>query len=297
MSDSIQQIRTDLNAIDARLRAFENAPTIPFKFGFVSHGDQLDLVKQFGTSRASVSFWPGGARSMESVFAHGIEILPSIKREAQDGKPAMSPLKSQSEIDAEKSRHLDDITIYKKHGVKIVELGNEIDIPRYWSGTVEQFAPDYARHIAPLYRSSGIAIIFGGPQVKADNWQPFIASLANAGQIYPTDRFAIHPYRGDAVAHFDFLTKSVESAQKALPNKINLNRFDITECGLQRGGTHEARRDELEKLLAGYVARGFTGSIYGYRIMETDRHESVMSAFDKFKKETIYAPTWRKFAS
>lgn len=290
-----------LESLDARVRALEakvfpQAPAIPFKFGFVAHADQLDLVKAFPATRARVSFWPGGAASMESVFGQGIEILPSIKREAKDGKPAMGPLEG-AEIDAEKAKHRTDIKVFNRHGIKIIELGNEIDIPRYWSGTVEQFGNEYARHIAPLYHSAGISIIWSGPQVSAAKWTVYVESLALSGQIYPNDRFSIHPYRDTTVAHFDFLDKSVEAAKNALPGKISLNRFDITECGLQRGGSPEARNAELDKMLSEYVRRQFTGSLYGYRIMETERAESVLSPFDKYREETIYAPTWRKYAA
>lgn len=296
MPDSIEKIRDDLNALDARLRVFENVPH-KVTFGWVCHDtkEQLDCVIAIGGKRVRLSGWPGGAsEAFKNAVNTALIVLPRVQRERQGDKPGLEPLLMADAIAAERARHKRDISFYSANDITRIEFGNEWDLARYWNGPIDRVASTYGVHILPDYFAAGIEVTLALP-LNPKNVGPFLQNFKATDTLRFIKRYSMHPYQGTGAAHIQRAKDILAAARVVIPS-LTLNDIDASEFGLQRGGNDNDFMSEIKIAFDWYVSMKYTGELDGYRISVTDRHESKRAPFKDGQKTSTF-DKWKQLVS
>lgn len=299
LSESVVSIRAISKSLNKLANNLTDTTPYKLKLGYVANASEVKLVKQIGATYARVQGWPGGANDIIEAFAHGIEVAIRIAREyiPNTTSRALEPLTTDAMRNVMIGKITADIAVYKAHGVKQIILGNEPDgkrnsQPRYWTGAIDRFGTDWARHIAPLVRAAGIRVGFGLP-IFATATAKFAADLVSSGAYKSGDFFAANVYGVNAQDHHSRKSNHI-AALMGIPTFNPVTDFEISEAGLQRGGPADAWLAEMKTTIDIYRSTKFPGAVSIYRIDENG--EAPFAPF----KDGVATPnleTWKAIAA
>lgn len=307
LSESVARIRAESKALNKLANGLPDIAAYKLKLGYVSSANEVSLVKQIGATYARIQSWPGGAKSIfdDGAFKHGIEVAIRIAREYKPNTTsvALEPLKTDAQRSEMIAKVNADLAIYKTQGVKSIILGNEPDgtrnnQPRYWSGHLDRFGTDWARHIAPLVRAAGMRVGFGLPIFPSRDGE-FVADLVTSGAYKPGDYFAANVYGGNCADHHKIVAEHVTELL-ATPTFNPSTDFEISEAGLKRGGGQEAWMADFLNVINTYRSIKFPGAVSIYRIRQND--EAPFAPFKAGTKPNTFEATatldrWKQMAA
>lgn len=305
LSESVVSIRAISKLLNKLANNLTDTTPYKLKLGYVANASEVKLVKQIGCTYARVQGWPGGANDIIEAFAHGIEVAVRIAREyiPNTTSRALDPLTTDAMRNMMTTKVAADIAVYKSHGVKQIILGNEPDgkkkvdgvsVPRYWTGAIDRFGTDWARHIAPLVRAAGIRVGFGLP-IFATATAKFAADLVSSGAYKAGDFFAANVYGANATEHHSRKSNHI-AALMHIPTFNPVTDFEISEAGLQTEGkvTAGVWLAEFAKVIDIYRSTKFPGAVSIYRIDENG--EAPFAPF-KDGKATATLDEWKGIAA